>query len=60
MISNIDTQSDETAMTYMISEASCDLRIFLSLLSSTGILSKIKLNFRIACWNINTSTYTLV
>lgn len=32
----------------MISEASWDARIFLSFLSSTGILSKIRLNFRIA------------
>ena len=42
----------ETTMAYIMSEASCDVRIFLFGLSSTGILSRIKLNFRIACWNI--------
>lgn len=39
-------------MTYMISEASCDVRIFFSFLSSTGILSRIELNLRIACEEI--------
>lgn len=42
----------KTAMTYIISEASCDVKSFLFFFSSIGILSSIKLNLRIACQNI--------
>lgn len=36
----------------MKSDASCDVRIFLRFLSSIGILSRIKLYFRMACEDI--------
>lgn len=39
-------------MTYIISEASCDVGIIIFFLRSRGILSKIRLNLRIACWKI--------
>lgn len=48
-MSKNDPYYGDTAMTYMICEASCDVGIFIFFLSSTGILSKIKLNLRIAC-----------
>ena len=51
-VKNSEPYYEETTMAYIMSEASCDVRIFLFCLSSTGILSRIKLNFRIACWNI--------
>lgn len=39
-------------MTYIISEDSCDVGIIIFFLSAHGILSKIRLNLRIACWKI--------
>lgn len=42
----------ESNRTYMISEASSDIRIFLSFLSSIGILSRMRLNLRTACSDI--------
>lgn len=48
-VNNNYPYNEETTITYMISEASFDVRIFLSFLSSTGILSRIKLYLRIAC-----------
>lgn len=46
---NNDPCYEDTTRTYMIFASSCDVRIFLSFLSSTGILSRIRFNLRIAC-----------